>query len=264
MLRVGPYPQAPLHTTVTRDRFGILTKTGRVPVPTKLPGQSRWACPTNSRGFTHRVCMQVCSPITMATTLSDLATLSAGWAKRQRPWVWTFTQESQQQRWVGQAGTSCHKCGHGALLEESCRFCVHRSCSMMMAASRVLPPATWALPKMAHRRWVCSRSAWHHWAVPFLPLSPPQDVFARGMELHAKVTLLAEGCHGSLGKSVMRQFALREHCQHQSYAIGLKEVGVTVRAVPLPLPDRTMSPSVLVCSCRIWSPTPPLPVGVGD
>ena len=44
------------------------------------------------------------------------------------------------------------------------------------------------------------------------------------MELHAKVTLLAEGCHGSLGKSVMRRFALREHCQHQPYAIGLKEV----------------------------------------
>ena len=144
------------------------------------------------------------------------------------------------------------------------RFCVHRSCSMMMAASRVLPPATWALPKMAHRRWVFSGSAWHDWTAPFLPLPPPQDVFARGMELHAKVTLLAEGCHGSLGKSVMRRFALREHCQHQSYAIGLKEVGVTVRAVPLPLPDLTVPPSVLVCSRRIWTPIPPFPVGVGD
>ena len=66
------------------------------------------------------------------------------------------------------------------------------------------------------------------WSTPAPPVSSPvpsQDVFERGMELHAKVTLLAEGCHGSLGKSVMQRFKLREHCQHQSYAIGLKEVG---------------------------------------
>ena len=125
---------------------------------------------------------------------------------------------------------------------------------MRTGASRELPQVIWALPRMARRRWVCSRWVWHSltsglWPLLCAPPRPPQDVFARGMELHAKVTLLAEGCHGSLGKSVMRQFALREHCQHQSYAIGLKEVGGTVRQCHSP-PHPTVSPL--------------LPVGVGD
>lgn len=55
--------------------------------------------------------------------------------------------------------------------------------------------------------------------VPFL-----QDVFERGMELHAKVTLFGEGCHGHLAKSLYKQFNLRENCEPQTYAIGLKEV----------------------------------------
>ena len=50
------------------------------------------------------------------------------------------------------------------------------------------------------------------------------------MELHAKVTLIAEGCHGSLTKQLINHFNLRENCQHQSYGIGLKEVGVAVNA----------------------------------
>ena len=44
------------------------------------------------------------------------------------------------------------------------------------------------------------------------------------MELHGKVTLFAEGCHGSLGKSIMKRFDLRKNCQHQTYGIGFKEV----------------------------------------
>ena len=54
--------------------------------------------------------------------------------------------------------------------------------------------------------------------------STPQDVFERGMELHAKVTLFGEGCHGHLAKQLYRQFNLRENCEPQTYAIGLKEV----------------------------------------
>ncbi len=57
-------------------------------------------------------------------------------------------------------------------------------------------------------------------AVPLLP----QDVFERGMELHAKVTLFGEGCHGHLAKQLYKQFNLRENCEPQTYAIGLKEV----------------------------------------
>lgn len=56
--------------------------------------------------------------------------------------------------------------------------------------------------------------------VPFLF----QDVFERGMELHAKVTLFGEGCHGHLAKQLYKQFNLRENCEPQTYAIGLKEV----------------------------------------
>ncbi|KAM8910441.1 electron transfer flavoprotein-ubiquinone oxidoreductase, mitochondrial [Spinachia spinachia] len=52
----------------------------------------------------------------------------------------------------------------------------------------------------------------------------PKDVFERGMELHAKVTLFGEGCHGHLAKQLYKQFNLRENCEPQTYAIGLKEV----------------------------------------
>lgn len=44
------------------------------------------------------------------------------------------------------------------------------------------------------------------------------------MELHAKVTLFGEGCHGHLAKQLYKQFNLRENCEPQTYAIGLKEV----------------------------------------
>ncbi|KAF7707021.1 electron transfer flavoprotein-ubiquinone oxidoreductase, mitochondrial [Silurus meridionalis] len=54
----------------------------------------------------------------------------------------------------------------------------------------------------------------------------PKDVFERGMELHAKVTLFGEGCHGHLSKQLYRQFNLRENCQPQTYAIGLKELWI--------------------------------------
>ena len=51
-----------------------------------------------------------------------------------------------------------------------------------------------------------------------------QSTFARGMELHSKVTFFAEGCRGSLSKQLQDKFNLRSDCQPQSYAIGLKEV----------------------------------------
>lgn len=52
----------------------------------------------------------------------------------------------------------------------------------------------------------------------------PKDVFERGMELHAKVTIFGEGCHGHLAKQLYNKFNLREKCEPQTYAIGLKEV----------------------------------------
>ena len=44
------------------------------------------------------------------------------------------------------------------------------------------------------------------------------------MELHAKVTLLAEGCRGSLTKKLFDRFKLTEGRDPQTYGIGLKEV----------------------------------------
>ncbi|DAA78276.1 TPA_exp: Electron transfer flavoprotein-ubiquinone oxidoreductase, mitochondrial [Trichophyton benhamiae CBS 112371] len=52
----------------------------------------------------------------------------------------------------------------------------------------------------------------------------PKESFERGMEFHARVTLLGEGCHGSLTKKVMKKFDLRRDCQPQTYGIGIKEV----------------------------------------
>uniref|UniRef100_A0A3Q3KHM9 Electron transfer flavoprotein-ubiquinone oxidoreductase n=1 Tax=Monopterus albus TaxID=43700 RepID=A0A3Q3KHM9_MONAL len=52
----------------------------------------------------------------------------------------------------------------------------------------------------------------------------PKDVFERGMELHAKITLFGEGCHGHLAKQLYKHFNLRENCEPQTYAIGLKEL----------------------------------------
>lgn len=52
----------------------------------------------------------------------------------------------------------------------------------------------------------------------------PKDSFERGMEFHARITLFAEGCHGSLTKQVIKKFDLRSESQHQTYGLGLKEV----------------------------------------
>jgi electron-transferring-flavoprotein dehydrogenase len=52
----------------------------------------------------------------------------------------------------------------------------------------------------------------------------PKDGFERGMAFHARLTLLAEGCHGSLTKQVIKKFDLRRDSQPQTYGLGLKEV----------------------------------------
>jgi electron-transferring-flavoprotein dehydrogenase len=45
-----------------------------------------------------------------------------------------------------------------------------------------------------------------------------------GMELHAKYTLFAEGCRGSLSQELMGRFNLRDGIDPQKYGIGLKEL----------------------------------------
>lgn len=52
----------------------------------------------------------------------------------------------------------------------------------------------------------------------------PKDTYERGMAVNAKVTLFAEGCHGSLSKGLFGKYDLRSDSEPQKYGIGLKEV----------------------------------------
>jgi electron-transferring-flavoprotein dehydrogenase len=45
-----------------------------------------------------------------------------------------------------------------------------------------------------------------------------------GMELHARYTLFAEGCRGSLSQELMARFKLRDGVDPQKYGIGIKEL----------------------------------------
>ena len=77
----------------------------------------------------------------------------------------------------------------------------------------------------------------------------PKPSYQRGMEFHARLTLFAEGCHGSLTKQVIKKFDLRRDSQPQTYALGLKEVwevpperfrkGEVVHTMGYPLPSST-------------------------
>ncbi len=48
--------------------------------------------------------------------------------------------------------------------------------------------------------------------------------FAPGMELHAKQTIFAEGCRGSLTKTLFERFQLRDGVDTQVYGLGIKEL----------------------------------------
>ncbi|KAJ2111477.1 hypothetical protein IW146_005327, partial [Coemansia sp. RSA 922] len=52
----------------------------------------------------------------------------------------------------------------------------------------------------------------------------PKSTFTPGIELRGKLTLFAEGCHGSLTKGLIRKLKLREDGQFQTYGLGIKEV----------------------------------------
>jgi electron-transferring-flavoprotein dehydrogenase len=54
----------------------------------------------------------------------------------------------------------------------------------------------------------------------------PKSNYERGLAMRAKLTLFAEGAHGSLTKQIIRQFGLRPPGQFQTYGLGLKEVRI--------------------------------------
>jgi electron-transferring-flavoprotein dehydrogenase len=52
----------------------------------------------------------------------------------------------------------------------------------------------------------------------------PTDQYQRGMELHAKYTIFAEGARGQLGRQLIEKFTLDQNRDPQSYGIGIKEL----------------------------------------
>lgn len=73
--------------------------------------------------------------------------------------------------------------------------------------------------------------------------------FEPGLELHARQTVFAEGCHGSLTKTLIEKFDLRRDSDPQTYAIGIKEIwevlpenhkeGQIVHSIGWPLDTKT-------------------------
>ncbi|MGH7452607.1 MAG: electron transfer flavoprotein-ubiquinone oxidoreductase [bacterium] len=73
--------------------------------------------------------------------------------------------------------------------------------------------------------------------------------FTRGIELHAKYTLIAEGARGSLAKELIAKFGLDKNREPQKFGIGLKELwridsslhrpGLVQHSFGWPLDDRT-------------------------
>ncbi len=83
----------------------------------------------------------------------------------------------------------------------------------------------------------------------------PKANFEPGIELHAKYTLFAEGCRGSLTKQLEERFRLRDGRDPQTYGIGIKELwevepaqhrpGLVVHTIGWPLDRRTYGGSFL-------------------
>ena len=76
-----------------------------------------------------------------------------------------------------------------------------------------------------------------------------------GMELHARQTIFAEGCRGSLTKTLFERFDLRRDCDPQTFGIGIKELwevdpakhkpGAIVHTIGWPLAGDTYGGSFL-------------------
>ncbi|XP_021252388.1 electron transfer flavoprotein-ubiquinone oxidoreductase, mitochondrial isoform X3 [Numida meleagris] len=145
---------APLHTPVTEDKFGILTKKSRIPVPI-LPGLPM----VNHGNYIVRLGHFV--------------------------------------RWLGEQAEAL-----GVELYPG------------YAAAEVLFHEDGSVKGIATNDVGIQKDG------------APKATFERGLELHAKVTVFAEGCHGHLAKQLYTKYNLREKCQAQSYGIGLKEVGL--------------------------------------
>ncbi len=82
-----------------------------------------------------------------------------------------------------------------------------------------------------------------------------KDSFESGIELHAKVTVFAEGCRGHLGKQLIKKFELDKGKNPQQYGIGFKEIweiekkkhkeGLVMHTVGWPLSNDTYGGSFM-------------------
>jgi len=52
----------------------------------------------------------------------------------------------------------------------------------------------------------------------------PKDTYMQGIEIHAPLTVLAEGCRGHLSKQLIKNFDLDADSDPQTYGIGIKEM----------------------------------------
>ena len=83
----------------------------------------------------------------------------------------------------------------------------------------------------------------------------PTDAYQPGVELRGRQTLFAEGCRGSLTKTLFERFKLRDGVDPQTFGIGLKELweidpakhkpGTVIHTLGWPLDRRTYGGSFL-------------------
>ena len=79
--------------------------------------------------------------------------------------------------------------------------------------------------------------------------------FEAGIEIHARQTIFAEGCHGSLTKQLIKKFNLRADDCPQTYGLGIKEVwqidpemheeGLIIHTIGWPMDQKTYGGSWL-------------------
>jgi len=79
--------------------------------------------------------------------------------------------------------------------------------------------------------------------------------FEAGYELHARQTIFAEGCHGSLTKTLIEKYDLRANSDPQTYGLGIKEIweidpakhneGHTMHTIGWPMDSKTYGGSWL-------------------
>lgn len=83
----------------------------------------------------------------------------------------------------------------------------------------------------------------------------PTDRFMAGVEIHARQVILAEGCRGSLTKTLLAKFNLTENSDPQTYGLGVKEVweidknlhqaGLAIHTIGWPMDYKTYGGSFL-------------------